>query len=123
MHTNQTVITGHEPQGDLSTPYSALVQFYRAFNTGDMQTMAQNWAQSDDIIMANPLGGIKRGWSEIQAVYEHIFNGAAKVYVEYFDYSIHETATMFYAVGRERGYFRVGGEEIPLAIRTIANRQ
>ena len=25
---------------------------------------------------------------------------------------------MFYAVGRERGYFRLGGEEIALAIRT-----
>ena len=39
--------------------------------------------------MDNPLGGIKRGWAE-----------------------------MFYAVGRERGYFRLGGEEITLAIRT-----
>ncbi|NOT84595.1 MAG: SnoaL-like domain-containing protein, partial [Methylococcaceae bacterium] len=44
--------------------------------------------------------------------------GQAKVYVEYFDYTLHETAAMFYAVGRERGYFRLGDDEITLAIRT-----
>jgi hypothetical protein len=38
--------------------------------------------------------------------------------VEYFDYTIHETTEMFYAVGRERGYFRCGDTEIALAIRT-----
>ncbi len=83
-----------------------------------MQMMSENWAQSDDIAMDNPLGGIKRGWTEIQPVYERIFNGSAEVYVEYFDYTIHETDGMFYAVGRERGYFRLSGEEITLAIRT-----
>ena len=50
--------------------------------------------------------------------YESIFSGPAKVHVEYFDYTIHDTAEMFYAVGRERGYFRLGGEEVILAIRT-----
>jgi len=64
------------------------------------------------------LGGIKRGWAEIQPVYERIFKGQAKVYVEYFDYTLHETAEIFYAVGRERGYFRLGDEEITLAFRT-----
>ncbi|WP_373033845.1 nuclear transport factor 2 family protein, partial [Sulfurovum sp.] len=77
-----------------------------------------NWAQSDDIAMDNPLGGIKRGWAEIHQVYARIFDGPAVVYVEYFDYTIHETAEMFYAVGRERGHFRLDGEEIALAIRT-----
>jgi hypothetical protein len=83
-----------------------------------MKIMSENWWQSDDIAMDNPLGGIKRGWEEIQPVYERIFNGPAEVYVEYFDYTIHETAEMFYAVGRERGYFRLAVEEITLAIRT-----
>lgn len=118
MRPIQEAITGKEEQGSLSSPYQALVQFYCAFNSGDMQMMSENWAQSDEIAMDNPLGGIKRGWSEIQSVYGRIFNGTAKVYVEYFDYTIHETAKMFYAVGRERGYFRMGGEEITLAIRT-----
>lgn len=111
-------ITGNEEQEQLSSPYHALIQFYCAFNSGDMQMMSENWAQSDDIAMDNPLGGVKRGWAEIEAVYRHIFNGPAEVYVEYFDYTIHETAEMFYTVGRERGYFRLGGKEITLAIRT-----
>lgn len=114
----QEAITGQEEQGALATPYQSLVQFYCAFNSKDMRMMSENWAQSDDIAMDNPLGGIKRGWTEIRPVYERIFGGPAKVYVEYFDYTLHETAEMFYAVGRERGYFRLGGEEITLAIRT-----
>lgn len=114
----QQAITGNEDQGQLTSPYQALVQFYCAFNAGDMQMMSDNWAQSDDSAMDNPLGGIKRGWPEIQSVYERIFGGPATVYVEYFDYTIHESAEMFYAVGRERGYFRRDGEDIPLAIRT-----
>ena len=118
MQPIQEAITGKEEQGDLSTPYQSLVQFYCAFNSGDMKIMSENWCQSEDIAMDNPLGGIKRGWEEIQPVYERIFNGPAEVYVEYFDYTIHETAEMFYAVGRERGYFRLAGEELTLAIRT-----
>jgi len=114
----QEPITGKENQGDLSAPYQALVQFYCAFNSRNMQIMSENWAQTDEIAMDNPLGGIKRGWAEIKTVYERIFTGPAEVYVEYFDYTIHETAEMFYAVGRERGYFRLGTKEIQLAIRT-----
>jgi ketosteroid isomerase-like protein len=118
MQPIQTAITGQENTGDLSSPYQALVQFYCAFNTGDMDMMSKNWAQSDEIAMNNPLGGIKRGWVEIQPVYERIFKGEAKVYVEYFDYTMHETTEMFYAIGRERGYFQLGDEDITLAIRT-----
>lgn len=118
MRPIQEAITGTEDQGDLSSPFQALVQFYCAFNSGNLHMMAENWAQSDAITMDNPLGGIKRGWSEIQAVYQSIFSGTAKVYVEYHDYTIQETAEMSCAVGRERGYFRRGGEEIALAIRT-----
>lgn len=43
----------------------------------------------------NPLGGVKRGWPEISGVYENIFNGSAKVYVEYFDYTILEGDDFF----------------------------
>lgn len=68
--------------------------------------------------MNNPLGGIKRGWNEIKDVYGRIFNGTAEVYVEYYDYTIHESTEMFYTVGRERGYFKLGAEKIDLAIRT-----
>ncbi|MDA8106572.1 MAG: hypothetical protein M0Z71_14495 [Nitrospiraceae bacterium] len=62
--------------------------FPDAFNSRNMKMMAENWAQSDEIAMDNPLGSIKRGWSEIKAVYESIFNGPAEVHVEYYDYTI-----------------------------------
>ena len=80
--------------------------------------MSAHWLQSDEIAMDNPLGGIKRDRADIQSVYARIFSGPVEVYVEYFDYTIHEVADMFYTVGRKRGYFRAGGEEIKLAIRT-----
>ena len=118
MQPIQEAITGREEQGGLSSAYQALVQFYCAFNSRNLTMMGENWAQSDDAAMDNPLGDIKRGWSEIRPVYERIFNGPAEVYVEYFDYTIHEMPEMFYAVGRERGYFRLARDEIKLAIRT-----
>jgi ketosteroid isomerase-like protein len=114
----QDAITGKEVQGDLSSAYQALVQFYCAFNTGDLQMMSENWALSEEIAMDNPLGGIRRGWDEIGPFYAHIFESPAEVYVEYYDYTIHETAEMFYTVGRERGHFRLGGEAVSLAVRT-----
>ena len=115
---NQTPITGNEEQGDLSAPFQALVQFYHAFNSGDLKEMSENWEQSGDIAMDNPLGGIKRGWADISSVYEKIFNGPARVHVEYYDYTIHEHGDVFYAVGRERGFFQSGDTRVDLAIRT-----
>ncbi len=111
-------ITGREEKAGLTGPLRALVEFYEAFNGRDLELMARNWAQSDEIVMDNPLGGIKRGWGEIKAVYGRIFHGSARVYVEFYDYTIHETQEMFYAVGRERGEFRLGETVIRLAIRT-----
>ena len=83
MQPIQEAITGKEEQGNISSPYQALIQFYYAFNSGNMKIMTENWAHSSEIAMDNPLGGIKRGWAEIQPVYERIFNGSAKVYVDF----------------------------------------
>lgn len=118
MLPDQAPITGkNEPPGQ-THPLYALTEFYRAFNGGDLTLMAKNWANTGDIVMANPLGGIKRGWDEIRAVYERLFMGPAEVYVEYYDYTVDETPEMFYATGRERGYFRRSEHEVKLAIRT-----
>ena len=107
------------PQAANRQPHAALVQFYRAFNGRDLALMRTNWQNGDDIAMDNPLGGIKRGWREIGPVYEKLFTGPSLVYVEFCDYSLHETPGMFYAVvGRERGRFERDGETIALAIRT-----
>ena len=118
MITEQRPITGAEDKKTLTGPVRALSEFYQAFNVRNIEAMSGNWAQTDEIAMVNPLGGIKRGWAEIRAVYERIFNGPARVYVEFYDYTIHESGDMFYAVGRERGEFSLGGDTIKLAIRT-----
>lgn len=73
----------------------ALSKFYKAFNTQDMQLMELSWLNTDEISMDNPIGGIRRGWEEIGNGYNKIFNGKAKVYVEFFDFSIHKTENMF----------------------------
>ncbi len=118
MKPIQTAITGAENQGDLTLPIHALTQFYYAFNNRDIKTMALNWDNSEDIAMDNPLGGIKRGWGEVKGVYERIFNGSARVYVEFYDYTIHAAKEIFYVVGRERGNLQIGDTKIDLAIRT-----
>lgn len=111
-------ITGAESGAPAAQPYQALVEFYRAFNGRDLSLMAANWDNSDDASMSNPLGGVCRGWEEIQAVYTRIFHAPARVYVEFYDYTVHRSGVMFCALGRERGYLRLPGKEITLAIRT-----
>lgn len=111
-------INGNEDRTNLSEPIITLSEFYEAFNKGDIIKMTNNWLQNDEIAMDNPVGGIKRGWNEIKEVYEKIFNGPAKVYVEFYDYSIHQSNEIFYVVGRERGEFKIDNEVVKLAIRT-----
>ena len=105
----QEAITGQEDLGDLSQPRQVLAQFYRAFNTRDLGLMADNWDTSDEAAMDNPLGGLKRGWSEIRPVYERIFGSPARVRVEFHDYTLHGSDAMFCAVGRERGQLVTAG--------------
>ncbi len=111
-------ITGQERRGTLTEPAEALSQFYRAFNDRDLALMEQNWDTSDEAVMANPLGGIKRGWSEIREVYRRIFEGRAKVRVEFHDYTLTIAGDVFWAVGRERGISETETGSIELAIRT-----
>ena len=109
-------ITGNEVF--VEETLKALAQFYAGFNSRDLVKVGESWEQSDDSVMDNPLGGIKRGWEEIKSVYERVFTGPSTVYVEFYEYTIHEMGDVFYAVGRERGEFRVGETVVPLAIRT-----
>lgn len=111
-------ITGAEVHAGKGSALMALVQFYRAFNSRNLSAMQHNWLNADEIAMDNPLGGIRRGWTEIRSVYERLFTGPAQIYVEFYDYTLHETPEMFYAVGRERGNFMYAGETLALAIRT-----
>lgn len=119
MFIEKKIITGTENiELETSDPRFALIEFYRAFNSGYLNIMSMNWDQSDLSSMSNPLGGLKRGWESINEVYRRIFKGPADVYVEFFDYTIHSSGSMFIAVGRERGYFQQGNNKIDLLIRT-----
>src|SRR5258707_1166486 len=73
MLTVQKAVTGREQIRDESKPLAGLSRFYRALNSRDMALMQQNWDSSDAAAMDNPLGGIKRGWTEIRGVYENLF--------------------------------------------------
>ena len=112
-------ITGREELGDRSRLEQALAEFYRAFNGRDLALMAGNWHTAGEIAMDNPLGGISRGWAEIEPVYRRLFAGPARVTVEFHDHTLHTGGERAYAVGRERGT-RVGpgGDRLELAIRT-----
>ncbi len=118
MTTTPAPITGREELGGRHEPLQALAEFYKAFNERDLALMQQNWDASPEIAMDNPLGGIKRGWDEIRQVYDRIFQGKARVQVEFYDYSLHVFGDLFYVVGRERGTFAVGDQTLPVAIRT-----
>jgi ketosteroid isomerase-like protein len=114
----QIAITGNESISDAVFPLYALSQFYRAFNTRNLALMQDNWDQSADASLDNPVGGIRRGWDNIRPVYERIFLSPATVQVEFFDYTIHSAGDLFFAVGRERGQFSSHGKTLNLAIRT-----
>ena len=118
MKLHSQLISGAEGAIKEDTPYAALSAFYSAFNGRDSQLMRNNWLQTEEASMSNPLGGIKRGWHEINQVYDRIFHGPAQVYVEFYNYSIQQTSSMFCAVGSERGELHMHGEILQLAIRT-----
>ncbi len=118
MKPIQTPITGAEDLGDLSQPQQALAQFYRAFNTRDLKMINENFAQTDEVAIDNPLGGIRRGADEPQKMYEGVFKSPADVRVEFWDYTIHRAGDVFWAVGRERGTYHDAEAVKNLNIRT-----
>ena len=105
MQVSTKIINGKETDV-LSKEEQALSKFYKAFNTKDTTLMSDSWLNTEEISMDNPIGGIRRGWEEIKKGYAKIFSGKVQVQVEFYDYTIHSTENMFFAVGRERGYFK-----------------
>jgi ketosteroid isomerase-like protein len=114
----QEPVTGRERIADPAQPQFALAQFYRALNARDLTLMEQNWDSSPEAAMDNPLGGIRRGWLEIRQTYESLFAAPWIYSFEFWDYSLHRTADLFWVVGRERGRLSKDGESLDLAIRT-----
>lgn len=118
MRVEQVPVTGKEEKFGLTPQMRALSEFYQALNGRDMALMARNWAQTDEAVMDNPVGGIKRGWEEIRGVYERVFASPGQFRFEFYDYSYHEAGEVFYVVGRERGEYGAGGAVLQMAIRT-----
>jgi SnoaL-like protein len=120
VHTTPTrdAITGREDQGDLTQPQQALAQFYKALNSRDIALMEQNWDGGAEAVMDSPLGGIKRGWADIQATYQRLFDTKAAFSFEFWDYTLHRNGDVFWAVGRERGRWIAEQETFELAVRT-----
>lgn len=114
----QTPVTGREYNGGQQEPMQALTQFYRALNQRDIDMMRQNWMDSDQAAMDNPLGGIKRGWHEISKTYEALFRSPGAYWFEFYDYTLHQYGDLFYVVGRERRELNLNGQQMKLAIRT-----
>ncbi len=113
-----TAITGREDPIDPREPIGALSEYYRAFNQRDLALMQFNWARSDEISMASPFGGIRRGWPDIREGYERIFNAPATLSVVFQDYTIHHLGETFYAVGREQGELKGHDLSLDLKFRT-----
>ena len=48
-------ITGREAPARDGSALDALIDFYRAFNTSDLEALAANWAEGDAPSMDNPM--------------------------------------------------------------------
>lgn len=114
-----TAINGSESADGIQNNHiKALINFYKAFNGRNMALMKDVWLNNSEVSMNNPVGGVIREWSNIEQVYDRIFNGKATVFVEFYDFKIIPTSEMFIVSGRERGYLEQETSQISLHIRT-----
>ena len=119
MNSSLKTINGSEDLQDVDdNRLRSLITFHAAFNQRNLQLMRDIWLNSDEASMNNPAGGIMRGWKNIEAVYNRIFNGGSEVFVEFYDFTMHSTERMFLVTGRERGFFGTADIKIDLSIRT-----
>ncbi len=128
------IINGENNRSGMPASLKALTEFYADFNGRDLEGSMKNWAHRDDVVMCNPIGGIRKGWDAIFEGYQRIMQGEIRVYVEFYDYQLMQCGNIFYAVGRERGVAQCsepssgpwsepygdksGGQRLELAIRT-----
>lgn len=114
----QGPITGAERVPGGSGALDALIAFYQAFNACDLAELERNWLGGSEPSMDNPIGGIRRGWDDIRAGYQRMFDGPAFVTVEFYAYTHQQGADWALFVGRERGVCTSADARIELAIRT-----
>ncbi len=98
---------------------AALESFYYAFNRRDIDILGRVWSDHPLAQLNNPLGGLLRGGSAIIALYARIFDGSARVQVEFADIVEYIGDDHVVFAGRETGTYAVAeGVPIPLSIRT-----
>ena len=54
---------------DPTSPLAALSAFYCAFNSKDLDALAQVWRDGDEPSMTNPVGALRRGWPDRTCVF------------------------------------------------------
>ena len=118
MSTLPTEISGTEVIDDPTSPLAALSAFYRAFNSKDLDALAQVWLDGDEPSMSNPVGGLRRGWPDIRDGYARLFGGTARVQVTFHDFTTHGDDRTCVFVGREKGTCESPSGTLPLRIRT-----
>lgn len=118
MESHLTEINGSETKAGDGGPLDALIEFYAAFNTGDMAALEAIWFAGEAPSMDNPIGGIRRGWGQISEGYKKLFEARAKVQVTFHDFTSQGGDEWHLFVGRERGFCRTPDEKLELAFRT-----
>ena len=111
-HMDQALELGVSGARDL------LESFYFAFNQRDLAVFKQVWANHELIQLNNPLGGLLRGDAVIVDLYQRIFSGPARVWVEFNDIVEFQAHDMVVFAGREQGEFTRNTETLALKIRT-----
>ena len=118
MNWHLTEVDGDETKRGDDDPLDALIEFYRAFNAGDLAGLRAVWLGGAEPSMDNPIGGIRRGWEQIAEGYSKLFEGQAKVRVTFHDFTSQGTEDWHLFVGRERGACRTPKEALDVAFRT-----
>lgn len=102
----------------LSGALACIETFYYAFNNRDLDVFNEIWLNHDLIQLNNPLGGIIRGIVPISEMYDRIFNGQARVWVELSDIVMYQSDDTVIFAGREIGESSSNDNTIDLQIRT-----
>lgn len=118
MNNELTEITGSEARQGDGSALDALIVFYSAFNSRNLDALAANWVPGDAASMDNPIGGIRRGWPAIKAGYAKLFAGPALVRVTFYDFTSQGGPDWHLFVGREKGTCSVSDTSFAISIRT-----
>ncbi|MBY5336413.1 nuclear transport factor 2 family protein [Rhizobium leguminosarum] len=118
MNRHLTEVNGGERKRGDGSSLDALIEFYRAFNAGDLAGLEEVWLGGSEPSMDNPIGGIRRGWDQIVDGYSKLFKGQAKVHVTFHDFTSQGADDWHLFVGRERGVCRTAEETLDVAFRT-----